>query len=226
MLVPECQPITFSFGLLEATLEAVCDELGRWYGRQAVAHRLVPVTGDLASLLRRLEPLSAPSFKRLWLRTASPRWRTAYFDGSVNGGDPFPPVSYLAERLGVHGVTVTSQPDRKPCWGANRLDLYGPERTQWLNLVWRVGAFNDGGRWVWQHSGADQPFEETAAYRSRRVKDRFTPDMLRRYCAALAILLEARAYGPDAVLDLPADVETTQRRESLGEARARLGLPR
>jgi hypothetical protein len=224
MLVPECQPITFSFGLLEASLESVCDELRQWYGGQSVAHRLVPTTGTLASLLRRLEPLSAPFFKRLWVRTASIRWQTAYFDGFINGGDPFPPISYLASRLGVHGMAVTSQPDSKHCYGANKLELFGPESTEWLNVVWSVGAFNDGGRWVWRHSAGSQPFEEMTAYESRRIKDRFTPEMLRRYCAALAAPLDAVAYGPDAVLDLPDGVETTERRESLAEARVRCGL--
>jgi hypothetical protein len=224
MLVPECQPITFSFGLLESTLDAVSDELRLWYSRQSVGHRLVAVSGSLPSLLRQLEPLSAPLFKRLWVRAVSGRWRTAYFDGFINGGDPFPPVSYLATRLDSHGVVVTSQPDSGPCYGANKLELYGPENTEWLNLDWRVGAFNDGGRWVWQHFGAEQPFEETAAYRNRKVKDRFTPDMLRRYCRALTIPLEVDAYGPDALLDVPANVEKTQRRESLAEARARYEL--
>jgi hypothetical protein len=120
MLAPECQPITFAFGLLEAALEAVLDELRLWYGQQRASHRLVPVTGPLPGLLRQLEPLSAPSFKRLWVRTSSTRWRTAYFDGFVNGGDPVPPVSYLATRLGSHGVAVTSQPSSARCYGANK----------------------------------------------------------------------------------------------------------
>jgi len=224
MLASECQPITFAFGLLEAGLEAVAGELRSWYGQQPAGHRLVPVTGSLPALLRQLEPLSAPSFKRLWVSTSSNRWRTAYFDGFINGGDPFPPVSYLATRLSVHGVTVTSQPDSRRCYGANKLELYGPRTTEWLNLVWCVAAFNDGGRWVWRHVGSERPFEEPAAYESRRVKARFTPDMLRRYCGALEIPLEVDGYGPDALLDLPAGVETTQRRESLGEARVRYGL--
>jgi hypothetical protein len=224
MLVPECQPITFSFGLLEAALESVSNELRLWYGQQSVARSLVAVTGSLPSLLRQLEPLSAPFFKRLWVRTDSSRWQTAYFDGFINGGDPFPPVSYLATRLGSHGVVVTSQPDSGHCYGANKLELYGPENTKWLNLDWSVGAFNDGGRWVWQHVGAEQLFEETAVYKARKVKDRFTPDMLRRYCGALAIPLDVNAYGPDGLLDRPMNVETTQRRESLAEARARYRL--
>ena len=53
----------------------------------------------------------------------------------VDGGDPFPPVSHLATRLGSHGVAVTSQADSKHCCGANKLELYGPENTEWLNVV-------------------------------------------------------------------------------------------
>jgi hypothetical protein len=224
MLAPDCQPITFSFGLLGAPIEAVGDELSRWYEQQSVAHGLLPVSGSLPDLLHRLEPLSAPSFKRLWVRTTSSPWPTAYFDGFVNGGDPFPPVSYLATRLGTRGVVVTSRPSSKHCHGGNKLELYGPRQTAWLNLVWCVAAVDDGGRWVWKHFGDMQPFEEAPAYASRRVKDRFTPDMLRRYCSALMIPLEASAYGPEALLDLPAGVEKTQRLETLDEARARYGL--
>jgi hypothetical protein len=36
-------------------------------------------------------------------------------------------------------------------------------------------------------SGTPQPFEDLAAYQRRRVRDRFTPDMLVAYCSALGI---------------------------------------
>jgi hypothetical protein len=176
MLLPECQPITFSFGLLETALEEVRDALKSWYPQQGASCELVPAAGALPGLLRQLEPLSAPLFKRVWVKVASSRWRTAYFDGFINGGDPFPPVSYLSARLGSHGVVVTSQPDASPCYGANKLELYGPRDTEWLNMEWSVAAFNDGGRWVWRHFGTEQPFEEPEAYTRRKVEDRFTAE--------------------------------------------------
>ncbi len=189
-----------------------------------VARQLAPLSGTFPQILRHVEPLSAPAFRRLWVGTASERWRTAYFDGFINGGDAFPPVSYLAARLGCYGLVVSSQPDSPHCFGANKLELYGPTNTNWLNLVWCVSAVNDGGRWKWYRNGPEQTFEETAAYSQRRIKDRFTPEMLRRYCAAIQVPLDASEYGADAMLDAPQDVASTQRQETLREARARYGL--
>jgi hypothetical protein len=93
-----------------------------------------------------------------------------------------------------------------------------------LNLVWDVSAFNEGGRWVWQRTGQIQPFEETAAYNNRRIKDRFTKEMLIRYCDALSIPLDVHNYGSESLLELPYNVENTSRRESLHDARIRFDL--
>jgi hypothetical protein len=196
MLAPEYQPITFSFGFIDAPLEIVSEGLLIWYKQQSISHKFKQINDSFPEILHLLEPLSAPFFKRLWIKTSSSKWKTAYFDGFVNGGDPFPPISELAIRLKTNGIVVVSQPDTKHCYGANKLELYGPIDTEWLNLVWEVSAFNDGDRWVWQRTGQIQPFEETATYKSRKIKDRFTKEMLVRYCNALSIPLDVNNYGP------------------------------
>jgi hypothetical protein len=50
-----------------------------------------------------------------------------------------------------------------------------------------VYAADDGGRWKFGQFGDPLPFEDGSAYSRRRVKDRFTPDMLRSYLAALGV---------------------------------------
>lgn len=64
-----------------------------------------------------------------------------------------------------------------------------------------VYAAYDGGRWVFGAHGTQQPFEEVAAYQARRIRDRFTSEMLERYRRALGVeVFEPGSYGPGAVL--------------------------
>ena len=56
-----------------------------------------------------------------------------------------------------------------------------------LRDVRTVNAVNDGGQWVFHEFGDIQPFEETDKYSTKRVKDRFTFDMLKRYLIHLGI---------------------------------------
>nr|CTQ95903.1 hypothetical protein [Kibdelosporangium sp. MJ126-NF4] len=56
-------------------------------------------------------------------------------------------------------------------------------------------------RWVFETSGTPLPFEETENYTKRMIRDRFTADMLERYCQALGIdVFNLEAYGSDGVL--------------------------
>jgi hypothetical protein len=225
LLAPEFAPITFAVGFLERSLEEVAAALRVWYAEAGIARALQPASSaPFPAALAQLEPLGAPDFRRLWVATSSPRWRTAYFDGFVNGTDAFPPVSYLAERLGCHGLIAGAQPDSAACFGATHVALYGPAATDWLNLEWSVAARNDGGRWTFQRTGPEQPFEEPEAYTRRRIRDRLTPELLRNYCRALEVPLDAAALGPACVLDVPTGHAHGQRRETLAQARARFGL--
>ena len=60
---------------------------------------------------------------------------------------------------------------------------------------------NDGGRWLFSVNGKEQSFEEADKYRSRRISDRFTDEMLERYCRALDIdIFNEDLYGPKAAV--------------------------
>lgn len=217
-------PITFCAGFLELPLDEVVRGATEWYREMKLPRGLETAQeGPLAEALSRLEPLSAPDFRRVWIATSSSRWQTAYFDGFINGTDAAPPIGYLAQRLGCHGLVVGAQPDVPPVYGGTTIALYGPQMKEWSNLEWSVTVANDGGRWTFSRNGTPQPFEETEQYGKRRVADRFTPAMLRRYCAALGVPLDPGAFGR-WVLDVPTWRGTIQRRESVAAARMRLGL--
>lgn len=75
---------------------------------------------------------------------------------------------------------------------ATIFELHGPEGTERA-----VDATNDG-HWVFGAHGAPQPFERPERYAERRIRDRFTPQMLGAYLAALGIrAFDEGFYMPD-----------------------------
>jgi len=60
------------------------------------------------------------------------------------------------------------------------LDVFGPhENSRGNNYLRSLGAMNDGGRWVFDDAGEPFPFEKPKQYKARRVRDRFTLEMLK-----------------------------------------------
>jgi hypothetical protein len=111
-------------------------------------------------------------------------------------------------------------------YGATTFSLYGPNKTEWLNRIRSISAYNEGDHWVFQAQGEIQPYEQVEHYRKRRIVDRFTPELLESYCRALGIEpFEEEFYGPRCLL-----AETTKRAAppgpamSITEARSHLYL--
>jgi hypothetical protein len=78
--------------------------------------------------------------------------------------------------------------------GRFRVTLVGSTGTECRLSIYRSGhlarylhVMDEGGRWSFQQTGEPQPFEDLAAYQRRRIRDRFTPEMLETYCEALGI---------------------------------------
>jgi hypothetical protein len=90
---------------------------------------------------------------------------------------------------------------RRGRYGGVQFELFGPERTDFLNYVRTISIAYDGSRWEFGATGEVQPFEELEAYQARRVRDRFMSEMLERYCRALGLeVFDPGTYGPEAVL--------------------------
>jgi hypothetical protein len=215
-------PITDAIGFLEANFAQVVaadarwrDSLGGYQGRR--------VSGPLPSLLDRLLPLTGPLLRYVWVETTGP-W-TAYFDNFVLGSDTFGPVSYLAKKLGCQGVAIGCREGTARRGVSASFSLYGPEQTEWLNVIRSVTAVQDNGRWEWSAAGTPQPFEDMAAYKRRRVRDRLTPDMLSGYCGALGIRpFDESFYGARGQLVENVRITGNIRTETLQQARVWHGL--
>jgi hypothetical protein len=187
-------PVTSEMGFLETGAEHAARAYAAWQGGLlapvGVTVETRPVTGSLEQVLSFLLPLTDSETQRhLFIPTRS-AW-AAYVENAKAGTDAASAMGYMAQRLGCRGLRVVAVPHTirkdKGRYGAVMLEVYGPHRTHWLNYVRAVGASNDGGRWVFDQSGEPFPFEKLEQYQARRVRDRFTFDMLKEYLHHLGL---------------------------------------
>jgi hypothetical protein len=226
-------PLTFNWGFLDAPLDEVRRHFVRW--QRLILHRVkvAPALAPLERALRQLEPLDMGSQRVLFLSTRSP-W-TAYFDNGLKGGNPDTVIGVLAERLRCRGVTCRAIPNtltRRSAaspgtWGGVKFTLYAPHPTDFLNIERAVSVWNDVDGWTFEATGRMQPFEEPERYDAPRKADRFTTEMLERYCGALGISLFDPAFygGPGVIADTAPWFLPRAHGVSLLDARRALGLP-
>lgn len=236
LIAKEFAPVTYRFGFIEAPFLSVCEAWGNWSrsldAKFALSTEFRMIRAPLSTALHALEPLTTPLNRYLIVETGS-QW-TAVFANGLRGNDVTSPVSYLPRVLNCRGLEVGAAPDRSKSkrkdlirlWGHVLFDMYGPEQTDWLNRIRAVQVWNDVGGWNFSQSGAVQQFEEPDAYKKRKIQDRFTVEMLERYCRALGIELnQERFYRPTSCA-----VNTTGQKfrgevsMSIAEANAHLNL--
>ncbi|MET8147896.1 hypothetical protein ACIBSW_25085 [Actinoplanes sp. NPDC049668] len=145
-------------------------------------------------MIAMLAPLTTHARPReLLVQTANPDW-TAYFDCGADGTDGVSFVGHLTRTLKCRGVIVSSIPhtfgtklEQPGRLGAVQFELLGPEDTEFLNYVRTISVTHDGSRWQFEAGGTIQDFEDISHYSARRIKDRFTSDVLNQYCQALGL---------------------------------------
>jgi hypothetical protein len=229
----ELAPLTLLIGFLEAPIATILDAYLHWIEPHFTQITTCATTVDLKDSLRRLEPLSTPP-RRFLLFSTDSKW-TAYFDNGTNGPDPFPPIGYLAERVGCRGLVVTCIPHslrmdagkERGTYGAVRFELFGPSQRGFLNRERSVGIVYDE-KWRFEDEGTVQPFEDVSRYTADRVADRFSPEMLDRYCNALGVRAFDEHYytGPGWLIAIGDPLPSESKRLSLDEAKQRLSLAR
>jgi hypothetical protein len=207
LLADQLAPLTSEIGFIEIDCAIAAEAFAKWQAPNLVSAGMALQTDKLSfdsveHALKRLLPLtSVLSTRSLFVATAS-RW-TAFFENSVRGADAMPPMSYLAKVLQCRGLRIVAVADSITRqggggrYGATILEVYGPEDAEFLNYIRSIAAVNDGGKWVFSVAGTPLAFEETARYKARAVRDRFTPEMLDRYLQALGVhAFEEGFYHP------------------------------
>ena len=226
-------PVTSTMGFLELEAEQAAQAFATWQSGLPTSRdstiEVLPVTGTLEQVLSRLLPLSGGErLRRLFIPTRS-AW-TAYVENQWTGTDAASPMSVMAGKLSIRCLRVVAVPHTlrgdKGRYGAVMLDVFGPEQPgKILNYVRTLYAANDGGRWVFGQSGEPFPFEQVEKYQERRVRDRFTFEMLRDYLHHLGLSpFEEDFYMPPGsrawLVEKTGPFTTPGREYTLEEARA------
>lgn len=198
-------PITSEIGFLECDVKSVCAAYELWETEilrpYEMRIELDIVEGNLESILQKLSPLTVPIPTRLAFVPTRSTW-TAYFDNGPHGTDAAGIISVLAKKLNCRGIrtamvpnTMPSKPTReeKGRYGAAVLEVYGSD----MKPIRSVYAANDGGKWCFGESGVAFSFEEVAKYGAKKIRDRFTGEMLDNYLNHLGIsAFDDKFYAP------------------------------
>ena len=189
-------PVTSEMGFLELGAEQAAQAFATWQRGLATSQgstiEVLPVSGTLEQVLSRLLPLNGgETQRRLFIPTRS-AW-TAYVSSQWTGTDASSPMRYMARRLSIRCLRVVAVPHtlRKNGgvrYGAVILEVFGPKQPGKIgNTVRSIYAANDGGRWVFGQFGEPFAFEQMEKYQERRVRDRFTFEMLKDYLRHLGL---------------------------------------
>jgi hypothetical protein len=189
-------PVTSTMGFLELGAEQAAQAFATWQSGlmtpRGITVEVLPVAGPLEQVLSSLLPLTDGETQRhLFIPTRS-AW-TAYVENGWTGTDAASPMRVMVRRLSIRCLRVVAVPHTLRRHGGGRygavmLDVYGPKQPGTLhNYVRALGASNDGGRWVFSNVGEPFPFEQVERYQARRVRDRFSFEMLKDYLRHLGL---------------------------------------
>ncbi len=188
-----------SIAFIRADIEKCVDTYFDW--KRSISEKIgVRMTtssscGTVEDVVRRLYPLTSMVSRRSLFIPTKGEW-TAYLDNGHAGTDGAA-VAHMARILPCKTVHARyTPPNSEGAHPATILEIYGPQQTDWLNVIRSVAAISDDGRWEFHQGGQVQEFEDVERYSARRIKDRFTGEMLERYLKAMGI----DAYNPEFYL--------------------------
>jgi len=224
-------PVTSEMGFLEARAEYTARAFAAWQAgllaSDGVTVKVRPVTGSLDQVLSALLPLTGGERRRHLFMPTRSSW-TGYVDNAPGGTDAASAMAYMARTLGCRGMRVVAVPHTyrqgEGRYGAVVFEVFSPNQTMGRRYLRALNALNDGGRWVFDQSGEPFPFEKLEQYQARRVRDRFTFDMLKEYLHHLSLSpFDEDFYLPEGapawLVEKTGPVVPTYREYTLAQAR-------
>jgi hypothetical protein len=179
-------PITTGMGFIQAEHQSVVNEFHDWVdeinsrlGRQLSFHES-KITGDLETVLRSLLPLQRSNSDKYAVIPTCSNW-TVICENDYQGTNPIT-IGYLAEKLSCLACWFVARPNtgksagvsQKGRQGALIFELYGPEQTEWLNLLRQVRLIHSQGEWEFSDFGKPLPFENTAEHQAENISEKFS----------------------------------------------------
>src|SRR5215470_20408446 len=123
-LLEKWHPVTSDFGLIQTPMPLLLSEFENWQRSFGAKYSRTDVFSSLADAFESLLPLSNSKMRRLFVATRSD-W-VACFQNGIQGSDPFPAMSYLAQHMGVLATRVCCTP-KDATYPAVIWEVYAPE---------------------------------------------------------------------------------------------------
>jgi len=222
----EWSPITRDFGLIQCSVDQVARGNLEWAAEHRMMFTRRALKCSLAEKFEALLPLSNSKNRRLFIPTNC-GW-VAFFQNGIQGSDPAFNMMRLSLRLGVIAMRVCRAPPearyQSVIWEVFATEELGGTRHGYRRSI---AASDDGGRWIFEESGARYPFEQVEHYSAKRKRDRFTPEMLDLYLSHFGILKPGDNLLNSAI-DKPAVLLERKNSSGLPEftlEQAKQGLP-
>jgi len=198
----EYAPITDFMGFIQCEVNQLVKEFIDWNNEIIEQFKYedkivkTTVTGSLNEILLSLFPLISGSSNRFLFIPTKINW-TVLLDNNYRGTDKSK-IGYLAERVGCMSIFIGARrhtfvkgkkrgKPRSGQPGVRIISVYGPEQTQWLNLIRHISLYHDVGKWVFETFGEPLPFENVDAYKNKQKEDRFTIEMIDQYSAEFGL---------------------------------------
>ena len=142
-------------------------------------------TGSVSSLIHESIGVEPTSMRSKVLVVAAQDWSVMFTDGPL-GTDTGLVPQRAAQHLGVTGIRATSSEPGPKTFSASILEIYDPN-VETPHLLRALAAAHNGYTWSFDDYGEPFDFENTDAYQQRRIRDRFTRDMLLQYLRELGV---------------------------------------
>lgn len=198
-------PVTFGCAFLRVPFLAIIDDYAGWTKKNYPHAAVEPLVCSFHEALEKLAPLTAPASKEL-LIGAGPEW-TALFSNGLSS-DAFSRAPYWSSRLGIDALAMDCIPDKKdqPASGA-----YGKYRAMQIQMFSGSAPLNeprrtlstlhDGNRWAFINQGEPFPFENSAKYTAKAVRDRLSIDDVEAFFLNFGLpASESEFSGPAAIV--------------------------
>ena len=178
--------------LYQADARVVAEHFAAWsndFLSSVGGSSLRPVCQPADQIIPMLEPFVSSMWTRKVIAPIAGGW-SAQFDNNYRGTDSSG-VSVLCQKVGCRALRVTAVEHTLKKVGERQwVGKYGAMILQVFDAgVSRrtISAMNDGGRWDFYQSGEPFAFEDLRAYKNRRIRDRFTYEMMHRYLKELGV---------------------------------------
>lgn len=178
------EPTTSSYALFSMPLVETAAALTAFFAPAGLYPVWTELEGHADDLFRNLEPLSMACDRALLVANGD-NW-TSYFNNSLYGSDVFLEVSRLAGTHCCTGLRIVKQPTAT-ILEAYECEARGGEAPN--NNRRSIFAAKDG-KWAFGSTGSPYPFEDVSRYEAKRIRDRFTPDLLDDILKGLGAPLE------------------------------------